>query len=332
MREDFNKLLTERERNGSHAKYGDVRHSKKGVDDEIGGREGMKRKHIISSKGYTKSFSENLNPLIGYLRTRLGKPWDKTYSEIRQNFDARKVINDHILQHLFDFVEIHAKIIDGKPMVLQKYRHEWIPIRESYSDFYVDPRDGLLKETLRAETGRQKRARMEAKQAQELHAVKRVIDANTELHLLNGLWYVITIKDKPKPVVVYSMPHTPEWGDVGAKLRWEKLDLYEKARLGTGFREYPAVVEVALHDELYSGIWNRFHLVWGRYHASKRPANSKLIREHGLAVPKPTGSSSHIANALVVGRPVKAARKARQAIKSNLHSASLGSQYYLQSE
>ena len=44
---------------------------------QIGGRQGMRKRHKVA--GEYKSFNENLNPLKGFLHSKLGKKWDKTW-------------------------------------------------------------------------------------------------------------------------------------------------------------------------------------------------------------------------------------------------------------
>lgn len=151
MRDDFAKQLTERERIGHSRSYADVRGLKafKHVDQYFGGRESMKARHRLNYQ--TKSFNENLNPLKGWLHSCIGKQWDKCYGELRKKFDARKVVNAHILEHLFDYVEVNAYLKGGKVVFLQLYRYggqdRELPIKQCRADYYVCPKDGTLKVT-----------------------------------------------------------------------------------------------------------------------------------------------------------------------------------------
>lgn len=268
MRPDFNKLLTERERVRHGASFRDVRHIKvfKKVDDEgmpvVGMRESMETRHNYG--GWNKEFNENLNPLKGYLRTRVGKPWNKTYSEIRANFDARKVINNHILQHLFDYVNVDTFIgHDGKVWVRRKYGYHACPVSEDRCDYYVNPRDGRMLANARRESDRQRIASRKAKRLAESLKIKRVIDETNELHLVDGTWFHYTLKPVPEKVREVSVKNgvetityvTPPYVDIGEPnahpLRPTSASLRRMSRMAF-------------------------------YYASRRTASKKMLKEHGL--------------------------------------------------
>src|SRR5437868_3439582 len=54
--------------------------------------------------GGTKSFTDNLEPLIRFLNTHQGKNWNKLYSELCGKLDRRTVAGEHVFNHLWDFV------------------------------------------------------------------------------------------------------------------------------------------------------------------------------------------------------------------------------------
>jgi hypothetical protein len=90
-----------------------------------------------------KQLNEYLKPLVRYLVKNCGRPWDKVYSEICENMDRRGIVQDHIFQHLFDYVERKPIFKDGKP-----HRTGYgglYPLYKSGWTFYVD-KDGTLKE------------------------------------------------------------------------------------------------------------------------------------------------------------------------------------------
>ena len=53
-----------------------------------------------------KQLNEYLNPLVRYLEKNCNRPWDKVYSEISKNMDRRGTVQNHIFEHLFDYVEL----------------------------------------------------------------------------------------------------------------------------------------------------------------------------------------------------------------------------------
>src|SRR5271155_3661608 len=98
-------------------KYKEVRHKKKfssiGEDGEnLRSFESTMYRYVRD--GETKNFNENLSPLKGAIRAAIGKRWDTFYSDLCKNFDKRSVINQHILQHLFEYVERDVYIEDGE--------------------------------------------------------------------------------------------------------------------------------------------------------------------------------------------------------------------------
>ncbi len=120
--------------------------------DEVGGREAMRARY----SAYTderKVFNENLNPLKGWLRSCVGKTWNRCYSELRRRFGSRKVINAPVLQHLFGdrYIELHA-FVDKQGRVVSLAIGRWTaervrPISASRCDCDVCPRDGGLKQS-----------------------------------------------------------------------------------------------------------------------------------------------------------------------------------------
>ena len=141
MRSDMFKIIVERPRWGaSHAASPKLKRTKDYNLKHIG----LKR-HAYESARYTKSFNENLAPLVRFLRSRLGQPWDSVFSEICQNLDTGSTVKMHVRQHIEDFVL--TRISSG--------RHgEWlfkgeivgVNARRRGRYFFVDPEDGMLKD------------------------------------------------------------------------------------------------------------------------------------------------------------------------------------------
>lgn len=234
MRSDFNKLMCERERPHSSDCFGNYRQLKKFNDDydyEVGGREGMKFRYGYDSK----SFNENLNPLYGFVRGNVGRKWDKIYSEICSTFDKRSVINQHILIHLFQYVEINIYVIEGKLKYLATYGKGYSDIKDGHFDYYVDPRTGKLCFNKNKRPWRQvARERAEAAQV-ELAKTLRKIDENTSLEKIEDVWYKIEEKkyfvkerylDKVDGVVVEKTRNVPRVDIHKKQLNKKEIKLY----------------------------------------------------------------------------------------------------------
>jgi hypothetical protein len=134
----------------------------------------------------TKYFSDNLGPLRRWLRSKVGQPWNSIYNELCQLIETRTVSGQHILFHVWGFVERNVVLIDGVP-----YRKGNQKCRQSQlgywrDEFYVHPDTGIL---------------CLAKKAPKNPPQKRddliVIDSYHHYRKLNELWYLITLQDLP---------------------------------------------------------------------------------------------------------------------------------------
>lgn len=212
MRSDFPKLLTERPRVHPGYSFGDKRHLREHRGSEaaeVGRREPMRarygKRHDIADD--RKKFNENLNPLIRWLQSCLGQRWDKCYGELRRAFDIRSTLNDHILQHLYDYVETHAFLDDdGRAAVLRTYLGEGIvPIRCARADYYVCPKDGTLKQC-RPPAKVHKACQSYYARQPATEATLVEIDKDNLLRKIDGVWYHFTMKDVPAVTVTYREP------------------------------------------------------------------------------------------------------------------------------
>jgi len=227
MREDLNKLMCEHERARSSDNYGNYRHLKDydvagDIDNDgepfagvsSGYRESMKARYA----GGSKSFSENLNPLFGFIRKSVGKPWDDVYSEICKGFDKRSVINQHILIHLFQYVEIKGVTIgnDGKLWYRPTQFYSWRDaqlLSESHVEYYVDPRDGILKKNHDHKTHGQVHRLFQERLKEEEAKVRRVISETTEVRKLHGCWFEIKFEDIEgiRETKISDLPYRKNW-------------------------------------------------------------------------------------------------------------------------
>jgi len=297
MRDDFAKLLVERPRHGHGRSYGEHRHDKSHKDTELyfGGRESMKKRY--DSYGDRKQFNENLNPLKGWLRSVIGKQWDKSYSELREKFDARSTINQHILEHLWHYVETHAFIVDGKVMchVRFMYRSEdrIVPIKQGQKGYYVCPKDGTLKASNRVPRKAQKRAH-EIAQAEAKAKVFRALNAHQHLRFENGVWFVFEVKDVPLATMEFRKPAhygtEPQlfrrgYSPTGKMVDWDSLTWLDRERYGT-MKIIGTVTDILSGAKIYRTA-NRNQTTiseagHGKYYFSKFTASHKILKEAGL--------------------------------------------------
>lgn len=94
----------------------------------------------------SKNLNENLRPLVRYLLRQVGRPWNKVRSEMSQHIALTSAVQKHILDHVKQYVDTHAVLIDGVPCTLDSWRPDYQPIaKHSFTKLYVCPKSGLLK-------------------------------------------------------------------------------------------------------------------------------------------------------------------------------------------
>lgn len=145
MRPDMAKVIVERPRHKGRAwrrPKGYKRHQQPLGEDGGPVREGMKRPWT----GGQKDLNEHLGPLRRYLDKQVGRPWDKVYSEICAHINRDSAVQDHVRDHVDQYVCIHVVLIDGVPCDGEGGRGYGRPLCEMrWRRWYVCPRTGLLR-------------------------------------------------------------------------------------------------------------------------------------------------------------------------------------------
>lgn len=279
MRSDLNKQLCERQRRGSSMSYSPWRRDKRHEEQYQVGREddeafdgiaGGHRESMTKRYGWDrKSFNENLKPLYGFIHKSVGRKWDDVYSEICSVFDKRSVINQHILVHLDQYVEQQIAVDENGKLYITDYQYSWRHDRRlleesSYVEYYVDPRDGILKRNTAMLSRRESNKRARLRREEKELLTKRVIDKTTELHKIkfesgiahteDGIWYEVKFSEQ-KPVRRFEY-----WQPV-----WAKKPLSREVV------EYPYVMDV-----LRGSVREK------RYASSKRQLAHKELKRYGL--------------------------------------------------
>jgi len=155
----------------------------------------------------TKRLNETLNPLRRYLQSQVERPWNKIYSEISENLKATSTVQQHVRDHIEDFVAIKTRTRDGVLMVTPRWGGER-PLADDHRRFYVHPRTGLLRENphYRSWTKRH-REKLEA-EARDRFTRLREIDGKTQLHKLkDDIWWEVKLGrlgDGSQPDVVLA--------------------------------------------------------------------------------------------------------------------------------
>jgi len=147
MREDMAKVVTERPRRG----HGNP--SKKTTGPRIRAYDPDRdydeptRLPIARGRQYgydCKEFSDRLGPLKRYLRSCIGRPWNKIHSELSQKLDRRSLSGSHIWDHLR--WEIETDCYMGADRLAYPTRRTYGLSEVPVHGLYVHPKTGLIRE------------------------------------------------------------------------------------------------------------------------------------------------------------------------------------------
>jgi hypothetical protein len=158
MRDDMARVVVERPRIPAF----NVRKGRDRLLDDLPAYEGMRRGHAL--RGDRKELNENLAPLRRFLESQVGRPWDKIYSEIATHLRVDSAVQQHVRDHLRDFVAIKPRF------VMQGWRSTgrgalW------WQRLYVNPVTGLLCRTDQLPEEKARRRRIKQRPHQPIECV-----------------------------------------------------------------------------------------------------------------------------------------------------------------
>jgi hypothetical protein len=257
MRSDMYKVIVERPRKWKDPEKGVVRRR----NDFDGPRFlGMRAGHG------RPALNENLNPLKRYLRAQVGRPWNKVYGEISAGIDRRNVVQQHIFEHLDDYIALQVEWRDGSLVDLRSPAPSFRTGRcEPVQELYVDPRTGLIRPNKSYRSYIRDWRAGQTAQAAALALRLRRIDAGTLLLRIDGEWYEVRTAALP---VVREI----------SELRNGKVHLRHE-----GTTVFDVVLKYKLHPMQHRMIDEREKLYGGDLYAvSKRQLSRREIADHGL--------------------------------------------------
>ena len=178
MREDMDKVIVERPRIGSRAPS-----RKKGYRKycQKVGIENLPRREPLPGRwrGRERQLNEHLGPMRRFLRSRVGRPWNKVHQELCEHVSFSNAVQMHVLTHVFDYV---CRLVEyrGREVVRIDNWHRGIVLRPG--QMYVCPRTGILKVV---------RPRQ--------HGTPRRIGSGqlTQYHQRDGLWWELRLRKRP---------------------------------------------------------------------------------------------------------------------------------------
>jgi hypothetical protein len=143
MRHDMQSVIIERPRAGGHGAR--RRRKKNFLKDYYQEREtpvtqeGMR----LWAEWNTKSQTDVLGPLRGFLQKNVGRPWDKVWSEICRQ--CRGFMGDHLKTHVRQLVE--EKVTIDRDGTVRGSKGQPVYGGRFWHPFYVHPETGLLCES-----------------------------------------------------------------------------------------------------------------------------------------------------------------------------------------
>jgi hypothetical protein len=251
MRADMNKVIVERPRGykGSETRAKRRRNDFDGPQ-QLGMRAGHGRPHL----------NENLSPLRRYLRAQIGRPWNKVYSEIASGIDRRNAVQQHVYQHIDEFIAVRVEWQNERLIDLGTRFRFFGSDNTLRQELYVDPRTGIIRCNKDYGSWRRKAVEERHKQQAEIDSKQRVLDADTHLRLIDGQWY--EVKFAPLPPIVET--------EVNVKGRSVK-----RQRAETGF-------DVVLKASISRLSCTAEGVRRSKYAVSKRQLSRKEIKKYGV--------------------------------------------------
>ena len=206
----------------------------------------------------TKTLNENLAPLRRYLESQVGRPWNKVWSEIAKNLKPSSTVQQHVRDHIPDFVAIKTSLKDGEVWVHDRRARG--PLKDSHVKLFVDPKSGLLRLNKHWRSWATRRHALAAAEKKAREARMRIVSATKQLHLLDdGAWWEVTLAPVPTVRKEEKTPHGVRIHSVPVQV----TDVVIGARLSARFR-----------DDLYDRQ--------GVYAVAKRQLSRKEMRDLGL--------------------------------------------------
>jgi hypothetical protein len=226
--------------------------------------------HLGMRAGYGRpQLNENLTPLRRYLCAQVGRPWDRVYSEISKEIDRRNTVQQHIYQHLDDFIAIKVEWRGDRLIDLRRSCRFWLDGSAIHQKLYVDPDTGLIRRNKAYQSWRRATADAHRAARAEIEMRRRILDDCTQLHRLAGGWFLVQIAPLPHK-------HAAEFDTKRIGIRRENLD----ARFDVLLRRTTSPVQkadAAARRELYGSD--------AAYAVSKRQLSRREMKAYGLPLP-----------------------------------------------
>ena len=190
MRSDMAKVIVERPRHKGGAWI-----KPKGYGKKLKGygEDGPPRREGIRARwqGGCKYLNEHLGPLRRYLDSQLGRPWDEVFSEICAHIDRSNPVQDHVRDHVEQYVVRNVLLVDGVPCNGEGGRSYGKPLREMWGMcWYVCPRSGLLRKVKKA-------PKISRQPAKVIPPVSVRVSDTLQCRFFANKWHLVRLKPLP---------------------------------------------------------------------------------------------------------------------------------------
>ena len=258
MRNDMGKLMVQTLRHGAGETYHYHREKSAIDEEEVGKRVSMRSPY----KEGRKEFGENFTPIIRFLKSNTGRPWNKVNSEIVRDLRGSGVVMNHARGHIKLFVELHAFLVNKKPHTLAMFSNEPRPLRPG--ELWVDPK-GILR--MVPETSRKR------KQPDVFQAVVSLSDKEVAV-FWDGIWYKSTTAVTPWYVPGITAVKDAYVGMI--YLHLQSPGRFSRVPYGSWKEQ---LVSGHSYKPLYDDAWLGTEL---RYAISRQQLSKKELRRLGL--------------------------------------------------
>ncbi len=177
MRSDMDKVIVERPRFGSRSpsrKKGYRKYLQSMPADELPLSEPM----LGRWKGRDKWLNEHLGPMRRFLRSNVGRPWNKVHQELCEHVSFDNAVQAHVLSHIYDYVQLHVDVHDSATVYTRTGWRRQHKLDENA--MYVCPTSGILK-VVQANQGHGPRTRIS-------------IDAHTQYLRRDNVWWEVRMR------------------------------------------------------------------------------------------------------------------------------------------
>ncbi len=179
MREDMAKVIVERPRIGSHSpsrKKGYRKYVQSTGIDHLPAREPM----LGRWRGRGRWLNEHLGPMRRFLRSHVGRPWNKVHQELCEHVSFDNAVQKHVLAHVFDYVQLHVEI-RGRQIINTKDWRRGTVLRPDA--MYVCPNSGILKVVRRR---------------RQTQAPRRIfVGQLLQYHQRDDAWWELKLRERP---------------------------------------------------------------------------------------------------------------------------------------